>query len=94
MKLDKIIRMIDNKEYVSIGHDSIGKLSWYDMKFENGSIVRVEKCHGVDGEPDSFMVLYIVPNEKTASEVWNGDYRNCAYYIFSNIYNELERTFE
>ena len=93
MKLDKVIRMIDNKEYESIEYDAIGKLSWYDMRFENG-IVRIEKCHGVDGESDSYLVLYIVSNEITATEIWRGDYRSNAYYIFSNIYNELERTFE
>ena len=93
MKLDKVIRMIDNKEYVSVEHDTIGKLSWYDMKFENG-IVRVEKSLGANGESDSYLVLYIIPSKRTATEIWNGDYRSNAYYIFSNIYNELERIFE
>ena len=93
MKLDKIIRMIDNKEYDAIEYDAIGKLSWYDMRFEN-DIVRIEKCHGTNGESDSYLVLYIVPGERTATETWNGDYRTNAYYIFSNIYNRLERTFE
>ena len=91
MKLDNIIRMIDNKEYESIEYDHIGKLSWFDMTFENG-IVRVEKCS--NDEADSFLVLYIVPNKRTATEVWRGDYRSNAYYIFNNIYNELERIYE
>ena len=94
MKLDNVIRMIDNKEYESVDYDQIGKLAWYDMRFENGNIVRIEKCIGANGESDSFLVLYIVPSERTATEVWNGDYRSNAYYIFSNIYNELERIFE
>ena len=94
MKLDKVIRMIDNKEYVSVEPDEIGRLTWFDVKLKNGNLVRIEKCHGVESEPDSFMVLYIVSNERTATEIWNGDYRSNAYYIFSNIYNELERIFE
>lgn len=94
MKLDKIIRMIDNKEYVSVEPDEIGRLTWFDVKLKNGNLVRIEKCHGVEDEPDSFMVLYIVTSERTATEVWNGDYRSNVYYIISNIYNELERTFE
>jgi hypothetical protein len=94
MKLDKIIRIIDNKEYESIEYDEIGKLSWYDIKLKNGNIVRVEKCHGVDGEADSFMVLYVAPNEKTATKIWNGDFRSNSYYIISNIYNRLENIFE
>jgi hypothetical protein len=94
MKSDRIIRMIDNKEYASVEYDSIGKLSWFDVKLKNGNIIRVEKCHGVDGETYSFMVLYMVPNEKTATEIWHGDYRSNSYYIISNIYNRLENIFE
>lgn len=94
MKLDRLIKMIDNKEYVSVEPDEIGRLTWFDVKLKNGNLVRIEKCHGVDGDADSFMVLYIEPSERVATEVWNGDYRSNSYYIFSNIYNELERTFE
>lgn len=94
MKLDKVITMIDNKEYESIEYDAIGKLSWYDMRFENGNIIRVEKSLGTNGESDSYLVLYIIPGERTATEIWNGDYRSNAYYIFSTVYNRLENIFK
>ena len=95
MKLDNVIRMIDNKEYETIEYDHIGKLAWFDMRFENGNIVRVEKCLAIDErDNDSFLVLYIVPNKRVATEVWKGDYRDNSYYIFNNIYNELERIYE
>lgn len=94
MKLESIIRIIDNKEYKSIECDEIGNLTWFDVKLDNGNIVRVEKCEGFKEEDDSMMILYIVPNEKTACKVWVGAYGSNAYNIFSNIYNELDKEFE
>ena len=94
MQLYSIIKMLDDKEYKSIKSDEICNLTWFDVELNNGNIIRVEKCVGYKEEENHLMVLYIVPNEKTASEVWSASYGSNAYNIFNNIYNELERTFE
>lgn len=85
MKIENVIRILDNKEYTSVEYDEIGILKWYDVKLNDGNMIRIEKC------TDQMMILYIVPEQKTACKVWIGEFATNEYYIFSNIYNELER---
>lgn len=85
MRIDSVIRIIDNKEYKTVKYDELGVLKWYDVKLDDGSIIRIEKCL------DQMMALYITPGQKVADDVWIGKNGTNAYYILSNIYNELDR---
>ena len=85
MRIDSMIRIIDNKEYKTVEYDELGALKWYDVKLDDGGMIRIEKCL------DQMMALYITPGKKVADDVWIGKNGTNAYYILNNIYNELDK---
>lgn len=92
MRLDTIIRILDNKEYDEIlwfHKNGAEYLQWYDMLLGNEDIIRLE--HFDLYEEDKYRVMYFTSESDRALEVWESDYRESSYYIFKNLFNDAKR---
>ena len=92
MRLDTIIRILDNKEYDEIqlnGVDGVGYFRWYDIFLLNGEVIRLE--HFDLYEEDEYRVMYFTSEGNRVLEMWESDYRKNSYYIFKNLFNDAKR---
>ena len=89
MRLDTIIRILDNREYDEIQLNGVKYLQWYDMLLANGDMIRLE--HFDLYEEDEYGVMYFTSENVRALEMWESDYRESSYYIFKNLFNDAMR---
>lgn len=89
MRLDTIIRILDNKEYDEIQLDGVGYFRWYDIFLLNGEVIRLE--HFDLYEEDEYRVMYFTSEGNRVLEMWESDYRKNSYYIFKNLFNDAKR---
>ena len=92
MRLDTIIRILDNREYDEIllfYKNGAEYLQWYDMLLSNGDMIRLE--HFDFYEEDEYRVMYFTSEGNRVLEMWESDYRKNSYYIFKNLFNDAKR---
>lgn len=89
MRLDTIIRILDNKEYDGIQLNEVEYLQMYDMFLPSGEVIRLE--HFYLYEKDEYRVMYFIPEGDGVLEMWESDYRKSSYYIFKNLFNDAKR---
>ena len=89
MRLDTIIRILDNREYDEIQLNGVGYLRWYDVFLPNGEAIRLE--HFDLYEEDEYGVMYFTSEDDRVLEMWESDYREDSYYIFKNLFNDVKR---
>lgn len=89
MRLDTIIRILDNKEYNEIQLEDVGDFQWYDMFLPNGGVIRLERFDLY--EEDEYRVMYFTFEGDRVSEMWESDYRKGSYYILKNLFNDAKR---
>ena len=88
MRIEDIIRIIDNREYISIekGENNIG--SWYILETENDRIVLV-----YDKVNELYEIYVFEMNGIKEKNFWQQEYGTNGYYIFQNIYNGAEKEY-
>ena len=95
MRLDSIIRIIDNKEYekVTVFCRRMA-IEWFDISLYNGDLIRIEKITMYETIPNKYRLVYFASELDTAVNHWVGEYGTNVYCILSNIYNEISKEFE
>lgn len=94
MRLDSIIRIIDNKEYEIITMYRMSIFEWFDVDLHNGDLIRIEKVTMYDETPNRYRLSYSTFELDDAIDRWEGEYGTNIYFILSNIYNEISKVFE
>lgn len=94
MKLDNIIRIIDNKEYEIITMYRMSIFEWFDVDLHNGDLIRIEKVTMHDETPDRYRLSYSTFELDDAIDRWVGEHGTNTYYILSNIYNEIDKEYK
>lgn len=94
MRLDSIIRIIDNEEYVAIKKYKMTIFKWLDIDLHNGDLIRIEKVAMYDEIPNKYKLAYFTFELDTAVNHWVGEYGTNMYYILSNIYNETDKKYK
>ena len=89
MRLDTIIRILDNKEYDKIQSNKVEYLQWYNMFLPSGEVIRLE--HLDLCEKDEYKVMYFTSKGDRVLEMWESDYRKSSYYILKNLFNDAKR---
>jgi hypothetical protein len=86
MRIEEIIRMINNKEYKRIDkiEEPIGY--WYVVELENGRV-------DVELYRNEVYGIYDVDKYGFVNNFWIKEYGDKGCYILSNIYNEVERQY-
>lgn len=86
MRIEEIIRMIDNKEYKRIDKIEEPTGYWYMVELENGRV-------DVELDKDEVYGIYDVDKYGFVNDFWIKECGDKGYYILSNIYNEVERQY-
>ena len=92
MRLDSIIRAIDNKEFIKIEFDKAGCFKWYDIFLENGDIIKFEYLDMI--EEDEYEITYFNDKGNRILNMWKSDFKENSYYIFKNLFNDVKRYYE
>lgn len=94
MKIETIIRILDNKEYRKITRGCMYVFKWFDIELYNGDMIRVEQVTMNDEIPNKYRISYFTFELDDGIEYWVGEYRTNAYYMFSNLFNEVEQDYK
>lgn len=91
MKLDTIIRILDNKEYKKITKGRMYIFEWFDMELYNGDMIRIEQITLFGEIADKYRMSYFVYELDDAIKIWEGKYGTNTYYILSNLFNSVKQ---
>lgn len=89
MKIENIIRMIDNKEYISIEKGENHMECWYILETEDERIDLV-----FDKANDLYGIYVFGMNGVKIKNFWERGYGEIGYNIFNCLYNDVERDYE
>ena len=96
MRLDSIIRIIDNKEYEKVTVYRMPVFERFDVSLYNGDLIRIEKISIYGAMPKwiKYRLSYFTFELDDTIDHWEGEYGTNVYCILSNIYNEISKEFE
>ena len=89
MKIERIIQILNNREYTKVEESRFAFSQLLDITTRNGGEIRLEKASTLLSKKFIFKLYLYVPGTKTVIKWWSLDSKSPYYNELDNIFDEL-----
>lgn len=89
MKIERIIQILNNREYTKVEESRFAFSQLFDITTCNGGEIRLERASTLLSKKFIFKLYLYVPGTKTVIKWWSLDSKSSYYHELDNIFEEL-----